>query len=130
MIDAKIRIAVAACIVMATSSFAATQPASMPAGDVNPLLPKIPDRTFSLGDFAAKGDGKTLNTDAFHAAIEKINALGGGHLIVAKGIYRTLPFTLCSNLDLHLDEGAVIQARIPLPLMECRSPTPSNHRTK
>jgi polygalacturonase len=75
-----------------------------------PALPVIPDRTLILTDFGAVGDGKTLNTEAFKRAIAAIKAGGGGKLVVPKGVYRTLPFTLCSSLDLHLDEGAVIQA--------------------
>lgn len=75
-----------------------------------PALPSIPERTFVLTDFGAVGDGKTLNTAAFERAIAAVNAAGGGHLVVPKGVFRTLSFALCSSLDLHLDEGAVIQA--------------------
>ena len=78
--------------------------------NVKPALPTIPDRAFILTDFGAVGDGQTLNTDAFKQAIAAIDQAGGGKLIVPKGTFRTLPFTLCSNLDLHLDEGSVIQA--------------------
>ncbi|HTQ39190.1 MAG TPA: glycoside hydrolase family 28 protein [Pirellulales bacterium] len=87
---------------------AATAP-DWPA-DVNPALPKIPDRTFNLQDFGGVGDGKTWNTQAFKDAIAKVKQSGGGRLIVPAGVYRTLPFELCSQLDLHLEEGAVIQA--------------------
>jgi polygalacturonase len=80
------------------------------AENIKPALPTIPDRTFILTDFAAIGDGKFLNTEAFKQAITAVREAGGGRLVVPKGIFRTLPFALCSNLDLHLDEGAVIQA--------------------
>jgi polygalacturonase len=79
-------------------------------GNFQPALPVIPDRTFTLTDFGAVGDGKTLNTEAFQKAIAHIDEAGGGRLVVPKGVFRTLPFALCSNLDLHLAEGAVIQA--------------------
>jgi polygalacturonase len=79
-------------------------------GSVHPTLPKIPDRTFTLADFGGIGDGRTLNTAAFEKAIASIHRAGGGRLTVPKGVFRTLPFVLCSNLDLHLAEGAVIQA--------------------
>ncbi len=75
-----------------------------------PALPVIPNHTFKLTDFGAVGDGQTFNTEAFAKAISTIDKSGGGKLIVPKGVYRTLPFVLCSNLELHLDEGAVIQA--------------------
>jgi polygalacturonase len=75
-----------------------------------PVLPSIPDRTVLVTDFGAVGDGKTLNTGAFAAAVAHLSQEGGGRLEVPKGVFRTLSFALCSNLDLHLDEGAVIQA--------------------
>jgi polygalacturonase len=77
---------------------------------VKPALPVIPNRTFTLTDFGAVGDGQTLNTDAFKNAIAAVEKAGGGKLVVPRGVFRTAPFKLCSSLDLHLDDGAVIQA--------------------
>lgn len=77
---------------------------------VQPVRPKIPDRTFKLTDFGAVADGKTLNTEAFKNAIAAVEKAGGGKLIVPSGQYRTLPFRLCSNLDFHLEDGAVVEA--------------------
>jgi polygalacturonase len=79
--------------------------------DVAPAQPVIPDHTFNLRDFGAKGDnGATVSTDAFKKAIAAVNAAGGGTLIVPadKGAYFTGPFDLCSNLNFHLEEGAKI----------------------
>ena len=78
--------------------------------NLRPALPNIPDRTFLLTDFGAVGDGKTLNTDAFKKAIAAVEKAGGGKLVVPKGVFRTLPITLCSSLELHLEEEAMIQA--------------------
>lgn len=80
------------------------------AENVVPALPKIPARTFLLTDYGAVGDGQTINTDAFKQAIAAVAKAGGGQLVVPKGTFRTLPFALCSNLDLHLAAGAIIQA--------------------
>jgi len=77
--------------------------------NLRPALPVIPDRTFLLTDFGAVGDGKTLNTDAFRKAIAAVDIAGGGKLVVPKGVFRTLTVTLCSNLNLYLEEGAMIQ---------------------
>ncbi len=77
---------------------------------LKPALPTIPDRTLSLADFGAAGDGKTLNTVAFAKAIAAVEKAGGGTLVVPPGIYVTGPFALCSSLDLHLAAGAVIRA--------------------
>ena len=78
--------------------------------NIRPALPRIPERDFILTDFGAIGDGHTLNTDSFRKAIHAVDQAGGGRLIVPKGIFRTGPFVLCSNLNLHLETGAMIQA--------------------
>jgi polygalacturonase len=99
-------------------------------GRFQPALPSIPDRTVLVTDFGAVGDGKTVNTAAFAAAVAHLGQAGGGHLEVPKGVFRTLSFSLCSNLALHLDEGAVIQAPdsfgaygLPGQALATRSPT-------
>ncbi len=56
------------------------------------------------------GDGKAFDTQAFIDAAEAIEKAGGGHLMVAAGTYKTLPFALVSRMDLHLDAGATIKA--------------------
>ena len=71
-------------------------------------LPSIPDRTVNLKDFGAIGDGITLCTDAFAEAVKSLSDKGGGHLLVPPGIWFTGPIELKSNIDLHLDENAVI----------------------
>ena len=75
---------------------------------LRPARPVIPDRSFALTDFGAVGDGQVLNTGAFERAVDAVARAGGGRLVVPRGIFRTGPFTLCSNLELHLAEGAVI----------------------
>jgi polygalacturonase len=75
-----------------------------------PARPEIPAHEFILTDFGAVGDGKTLNTEAFQRAIAAVAAAGGGRLRVPAGTYLTGPFTLCSKLDFHVAEGAIIQA--------------------
>jgi polygalacturonase len=111
-----------ACSLLSTLlAFAATAPAAdsvppIPEVDVSavenlrPALPVIPDRTFNLADFGAVGDGATLNTAAFKKAIGAVKKAGGGKLVVPAGVFVTGPITLCSNLDLHLSEGATIKA--------------------
>jgi Endopolygalacturonase len=73
-----------------------------------PKLPEIPKYTVSLADFGAKGDGVTLCTDAFEAAMRHLASKGGGHLVVPSGIWFTGPIELLSNIDLHLEANAVI----------------------
>jgi len=71
--------------------------------------PVIPDNKVNLRDFGAKDDGVTLNTEAFANAIDALTKQGGGHLIVPQGVWFTGPIVLKSNIDLHLEVGAVIQ---------------------
>ncbi|HTV47182.1 MAG TPA: glycoside hydrolase family 28 protein [Phycisphaerae bacterium] len=70
--------------------------------------PVFPDKTFSVLSYGAAGDGKTDNTSAFSAAISACNAAGGGHVVVPAGTYLTGAILLKSNVDLHLEKGAVL----------------------
>ena len=70
--------------------------------------PVFPNRKVNLSDYGAKGDGSSLCTTAFAKAIKELSAKGGGHLIVPQGIWFTGPIELKSNIDLHLEKGAVI----------------------
>ena len=71
--------------------------------------PVIPDAKGSLKDFGADPTGKQLCTDAFAKAIDQLYKMGGGHLVVPRGVWQTGPVVLRSNIDLHLEAGAVIQ---------------------
>jgi polygalacturonase len=81
------------------------------AADVSPNVatPVIPQTIVNLADFGAVGDGVTLNTDAFAKAIDSLSKQGGGELIVPPGFWLTGPIRLCSNLNLHLERGALIK---------------------
>lgn len=70
--------------------------------------PSIPSRSVSVADFGGVADGKTLNTEAFAAAMDALSKRGGGHLIVPEGIWLTGPVVFKSNIDLHVCKGAVI----------------------
>ena len=73
-----------------------------------PAPPRISWRHVSLADFG-KGDGKTLNTEAFEAALAALANKGGGKLIVPPGIWLTGPIHFRSHTELHLERGALIQ---------------------
>jgi polygalacturonase len=72
------------------------------------VKPTIPDKTFKITDFGAKGDGTTYCTDAIKKAIAACSAAGGGVVEVPDGKYLTGPFALASSLNLHLDDNATI----------------------
>lgn len=61
-----------------------------------------------LTDFGGVGDGVTLNTNAFRKSIEVLSAKGGGKLVVPAGVWFTGPIELKSNINLHLEKGALI----------------------
>jgi polygalacturonase len=64
--------------------------------------------TPSISDFGAVGDGQTVNTTAFHAAIEACSRNGGGTVLVPPGRYVTGSLFLRDNITLHLEAGAVL----------------------
>ncbi len=70
--------------------------------------PVIPAGSVTLTDFGAVGDGVHLCTGAFADAVAALDARGGGRLVIPRGIWLTGPVELCSNMDLHLQQGAVI----------------------
>jgi polygalacturonase len=72
-------------------------------------LPRIPSRTIKLTDFGGVGDRTVQNTAAFVKAIDACAKAGGGRVVVPEGIWLTGPIQLKSNIDLHLERGAVIQ---------------------
>lgn len=72
------------------------------------MAPAFPDREVSLNDFGAVGDGTHLCTEAFARAIDALDRQGGGKLVVPAGVWFTGPIVLKSNINLHLEKGAVI----------------------
>lgn len=70
--------------------------------------PKFAKNEVSIKDFGAKADGLTLNTDAFAKAIDAVAKKGGGRVLVPQGLWLTGPIVFQSNINLHLERGAVI----------------------
>ena len=71
-------------------------------------LPIFPDRQVSITDYKAVSGGIVSNTAAINQAITELSNLGGGTVIVPEGIWLTGPITLKSNINLHLEKGALI----------------------
>jgi polygalacturonase len=70
--------------------------------------PRFPGRIFPVTRFGAAGDGVTMDTAAFAAAISACSRSGGGHVIVPAGQFLTGAIHLLSHVDLHLEAGATI----------------------
>jgi len=70
--------------------------------------PAIPDRSLSIRDFGAIGDGHTLCTAAIQQAITACAAAGGGRVVIPSGIWLTGPIRLESRVELHLESGSLL----------------------
>ncbi len=77
--------------------------------DLTPVTaPVIPDLEVSITEFGGINDGLTLNTEAFAKAMKHLADKGGGRLIVPDGIWYTGPIEFESNIELHLERGALV----------------------
>ena len=99
------RIAVSVLVVVAVTAQALAEGFQMPKVSE----PAIPAKVVNLADFGGAGDGKTLNTKAIAQAITSLAGKGGGKLVIPPGIWLTGPVRLQSNIELHLEAGALLQ---------------------
>jgi polygalacturonase len=81
---------------------------------VHTLLPRAwaasATNTFDPRAFGAKGDGKTLDTDAIQKALDACGKAGGGTVTLSAGTYLSRPITLRTRTTIRLEEGAVLKA--------------------
>ncbi|XP_057818151.2 probable polygalacturonase [Cryptomeria japonica] len=87
--------------------------------------------TMSIRRFGAIGDGRTLNTQAFQAAIStirKLDNIGGTLLYIPTGIWLTGSFNLTSHMTLYLAKNAVIKASQDTGAWPVINPLPSYGR--
>jgi polygalacturonase len=71
--------------------------------------PQFPNRTFSIVEYGAIADGHTMNTKPFADAIAACVKTGGGTVLVPPGTWLTGPIKLESNINLHVEKGALVQ---------------------
>lgn len=77
-------------------------------------LPKIaegyfkPD-TFNVIKYGAVPSAVKLSTAAIQSAIDNASQTGGGVVLIPKGMYISGPLVLNDNVNLHLEEGALLQ---------------------
>ena len=67
-------------------------------------------RVFDPRQFGARGDGKTLDTDAIQRALDECGKARGGVVRFPPGVYLSKPITLRSRTTVLLDEGATLKA--------------------
>jgi polygalacturonase len=63
---------------------------------------------FSVRDYGAVGDGKTLDSPAINRAIQACSQAGGGTVYVSGGTYLSGSIRLTNNIHLFIDAGAII----------------------
>ncbi len=71
--------------------------------------PAFAENQYTILDFGAQSGGQVTNTEAIAAAIEACVEAGGGRVVVPEGLWLTGPIHLQSNVELHLEYGAVLQ---------------------
>lgn len=64
--------------------------------------------TFNIISYGAIADGLTLNSSAINKAIEACAKQGGGTVLIPRGSFVTGPIIMKSNINLHLDKGALL----------------------
>jgi len=65
---------------------------------------------YTITDFGAVGDGKTINTSFIQKAIDAAEKAGGGKVVVPTGVFMSGTIWLKDNVELHLQPGAVLKA--------------------
>ena len=96
---------------------AAARPASLAASTQEGpgIAPDVPG-IFNVRMYGAKGDGKTVDTDAVNRSIEAAAAAGGGVVLFPAGTYLCFSIHLKSQVHLVLDQGStILAADSPLP---------------
>ncbi|UCG27730.1 MAG: glycoside hydrolase family 28 protein [Bacteroidales bacterium] len=75
----------------------------------NITVPVFPEKYYPITDFGAVPERNTLNTEAINKAIRTCSDNGGGTVLIPPGTFFSGPIQLRSNVNLHLEEGAVIK---------------------
>ena len=73
-------------------------------------LSSTAQKIYNVKNFGAKGDGKTDDAVAIQKAIDACSKTGGQVLFPALHTFMCSPITLKSNIDFHLETGAIVLA--------------------
>jgi len=76
-------------------------------GRISP--PIFLQKNYFITNYGADTNGMKDSSDAISRAISQCASSGGGHVIVPQGEFLTGPIHLESNIDLHLEKGAILK---------------------
>jgi len=83
--------------------------ATVPSILANIVPPKFPHHDFIITNYGAVADGVTDNSEAFRKAIDACSQSGGGRVVVPAGTFLTGAIHLENNVNLHLEEKALVR---------------------
>ena len=66
-------------------------------------------KIYDIRELGAVGDGRADDTEAIQNAIDLCNSEGGGKVLCPAGIYSIRPLILRSDVNLHLEESALLR---------------------
>ncbi len=69
-------------------------------------------RRFSIADAGALADGKTVNTKAIQALIDRVAAGGGGTVVIPAGTFVTGSIFFKQGVNLHLEKDCILKGTI------------------
>ena len=69
---------------------------------------RLPDKSFNISSYGAISEADFDNTKAIAKAIEACHKAGGGKVVVPAGTWVTGPIHFKSNVNLHLEENAIL----------------------
>ncbi len=72
-------------------------------------VPVFKTDTFNIQDYGAISDGKFLNTEIINKTIDQCSKNGGGIVLIPGGVWMTGPIVLKDNVNLHLQQGCLLQ---------------------
>jgi polygalacturonase len=72
-------------------------------------MPIFQNELYKITEYGAVSDGSVKCTESINKAINICSANGGGTVLIPEGIFLTGPIHLKSNVNLHLEEGAILK---------------------
>lgn len=75
--------------------------------------------------YGAKGDGVTVNTKMIQKAVDDCAATGGGRVIIPAGTFLSGTINLKSKVNLHLEQGAILQGSNQISDYQAKDGTPA-----